>query len=186
MYNERELASKVELNNGTADETYGVRTLASECGLADDAVVEYVRNESRWAGTGYVDRIYRVVGTDDAVKVHEAAGCMENILFENASFHKGYFAEQKSYAQQCGALSRKYKVPFDVALALGTNEDVYVSFVKIDRKAISKKLRHELTCGISRRKDALYEVLGAELYRALKIEWMGQRNSERIAWYFVG
>ena len=110
---------------------------------------------------------------------------MDNILFEKAELCEGYFAKRKSYAQQVGALSKKFKVPFDTALALGTNEQVYELFVKIDRKAISKNLRHELTCGIARRKNALYEVLGSELYTLLKIEWMGQKNSERIAWYFV-
>lgn len=178
-------ANEIKLNNGTADELYGERTLASECKLADDAVVEFVKEESRWAGTGYTNSVYRVVGTDDAAIIEHAAGGISNIWWEKAYVEKGYFAKQKSYAQQCGSLSKKFKLPFDLALALGTDENIYVDFVKVDRKAISKELRHELTCGINRRKNALYVVLGEDLYNLLKIEWMGQRNSERIAWYLA-
>ena len=176
----------VELNFNNGNIRYE-RSIMTETGLPADTLVEWVGRRSRWTGTGYVDSLYRIVGTDDLLIIHHNDGPLEDIHRDTAEVKKGFFDEARIYSKRVGKLSRKYGIPFNVALALGDCEELYYWFVaatpKQKLRRVTNKTLANLHAGISRRKEGLFEVLGAELYDALKIGGMGQENSTRIACY---
>lgn len=176
--------SELTLNNGCAKYAEG-RTVMSETGLPADTQVEYVGRQSRWTGTGYSNYLYRIVGTDDLLTIRHNDGPVDNLSWDNVVVTKGYFAEQRSYGQRVGRLSRKYHIPFEVCLALGDNEELYPWFVNAmsDLDFVSIGTIRDLYAGINRRKSGLQAVLGDGLYETLNIGSMGQNNSERIARY---
>ncbi|MBQ2884825.1 MAG: hypothetical protein IJE43_13780 [Alphaproteobacteria bacterium] len=75
---------------------------------------------------------------------------------------------RKEYANQCGELSRRYKIDFEDVIRLGTDEDVLKKYKEQLDKAIEKikqfseqeleYLDHELSCGRARKKMALQEL----------------------------
>lgn len=176
--------SEISLFNGVATYASG-RTVMSETGLAPETEVKFIGSQSRWKGTGYRNSLYRIDGTDDLLIILHNSGPVDNIFWDNVAVTKGYFAEQKAYGQRVGVLARKYNIPFEVCLALGDNEDVYPQFIATVEKnpIVSEETINDLYAGISRRKSGLAEVLGQVLFELLKIDSMGQKNSERIAYY---
>lgn len=92
-------------------------------------------------------------------------------------------SERKAYALRVGELSQRYNIPFEVGLALGDNESKYYRlmdklFMVTD---ITPHTIRNLYAGIDRRKNGLFRVLGKDLYMALEINSMGQKNSQRLA-----
>ncbi|MBU8573732.1 MULTISPECIES: hypothetical protein [Bacillus] len=86
---------------------------------------------------------------------------------------------RKAYAQACGIVSRKYKMPFELCLAVGA-KNVEV-LAKHKRRRPTKAQYWALDyCGIDRRKSAIFELIGEELFRKLDVEWMNQINSKRL------
>lgn len=175
----------IKLENGRAKYAEG-RTVMSETGLPPETEVQFVDKQSRWTGTGYSNSLYRIVGTDDLLIIRHNDGPVDNIEWDNVAITKGYFAERRAYSKRVGNLSRKYHIPFEVCLSLGDDEELYPWFMSamtnLDFVCIGTI--RDLCAGINRRKSGLKEVLGEELYDALRIDSMGQLNSERIA-HFV-
>lgn len=197
--------NEMKLENGRARYADG-RTVASETGLAPETEVEYVCRQSRWAGTGYTNSIYRICGTDDALVVHHNDGPVDNIYWDNVRVEKGYFAKQRSYGAACREASRKYRLPMEVCLAVGPElceefaaeaaKVAYhpggfigsnaVGFAEVEPYWLDDGAVNELYAGIGRRKKATLSLI-AECSEELKtrIGSMGQKNSERIARFFT-
>ncbi|MGM0969465.1 MAG: hypothetical protein ACQEWR_12920 [Bacillota bacterium] len=86
---------------------------------------------------------------------------------------------RKAYAQACGIASRKYKMPFELCLAVGA-KNVEV-LAKHKRRMPTKAQYWALDyCGIDRRKSAILELIGEELFLKLDVKWMNQTNSKRL------
>lgn len=172
------------INNGINPEDQG-RTVMDATGLPADTLVEYVERQTRWRGTGYNNSLYRIVGTDDLLTIRHNDGPIDNVHWENVVITPGYFTKQREYGLQVGKFARKYHLPFELCLALGTDEDLYAWFLSTmtDLGHVTIGSIRDLHAGINRRKDGLLQVLGEELYAALGIGSMGQQNSTRIATY---
>ncbi len=152
-------------------------------GVVDpDTLLIPVEEQSRY-GEGYKDFLYRVEGTEDLVRVRHSLG--EEPGEDEVIIEKDYFKIRKAYSKRVGELSREFKIPYKVSLAIGDNRDNYVALknaiADVDKIPIST-LR-DIHAGIARRKAGLKEILGDSLYDSLKIDEMGQKHSERIALY---
>ena len=172
----------IKLENGNATTN---RTVMSETDLKAGTLVEHIETVSRMTGTAYKNSIYRVLGTDDALIIRHNDGPTDNIYWDNAVVRRGYFSERREFAQRIGTLSNKYRIPFEVCLAIGDNEELYPLFLAAvsNLDNVSIKTMGDLNAGIWRRKNALLNALGDHLYDLMKIEEMGQRNSSRLAQY---
>ena len=161
----------------------GKRTVMSETGLPAETEVEFVGTRSRKTGTRYRDELYHIIGTDDLLTIHHNAGIYPNFYWDNVSITKDYFEQQRRYGREVGDLSRKYDLPFEVCLALGNRESVYLWFITTmsDLNHVQLGSIRNLHAGIALRKDGLRAVLGNALYESIGIEYMGQINSERLA-----
>lgn len=177
--------SEITLNNGT--DTNCTRTMMSATGLSADTELEFIEQVARCTGTGYRNSIYRVVGSDDAIIIKHNNGAPDNLSWDSVEVITGYFAERKAYGQVVGMLTRKYRIPFEVGLAIGTKEKLYPWFLaacaQLDH--LTEDDKSDLRAGIARRKAGLQVALGQDLYDALDIDGMGQRNSSRIASYVL-
>ncbi|MED5094523.1 hypothetical protein [Bacillus safensis] len=92
--------------------------------------------------------------------------------------------DKRAYAKRCGNVSRATGLPFEIVLAVSPER---VDILKGIGNLIPTKeqvwaLVH---CGIERRKEALYQVLGYFKYHALNVHEMGQINSDRLANYIA-
>lgn len=172
------------LHNGCNPEDQ-TRTIMSVTGLPANTLVEYIGRETRWKGTGYNNSLYRIVDTDDLLTIRHNDGPIDNVYWENVVITQGYFTKQRQYGQQVGKLAHKYHLPFELCLALGTDEDIYPWFLSAmsDLGHVTIGSIRDLYAGINRRKDGLLQVLGEDLYCAIGIGSMGQQNSTRIATY---
>lgn len=195
----------ITLQNGCAHYANG-RTVSSETGLAPETKVEYVCRQSRWTGTGYVNSIYRICETDDALVIRHNSGPVDNIYWDNVRIEEGYFARQSSYGAACREVSKKYRLPIKVCLAIGpelckefSDEVVKVTyhpggfigsnavgFTEVEPYWLDDGVVNELCAGIGRRKTAILSLLaGCSEELKAKINGMGQKNSTRIAKFFV-
>ena len=119
---------EIKLKNGLA--TYAIgRTIMSETGLPADTLVEYVGSQSREKGTAQKNSLYHIIGTDDLLRIRHNDGTSDNLTWDNIEIVKDYFAKQRSYGNQVKELARKYHLPFNVGLVLGT-EEVKYQFLK--------------------------------------------------------
>ena len=195
----------INLENGRARYAAG-RTVASETGLAPETEVEYICRQSRWTGTGYANSVYRICGTDDALIIRHCDGPVDNIYWDNVNVVKGYFAKQRSYGAACREASRRYHLPMEVCLAVGSelceefateaakvtyHEGGFigsnaVGFAEVEPYWLDDGAVNELYAGIGRSKKAILSLI-AECSEELKakIGSMGQKNSERIARFFT-
>ena len=99
--------------------------------------------------------------------------------------------KQLSYAQETSRLAKEYGIKFETALALDANEHKIAIYAEAREKMqalatfLSKEvledLKDELSTDIARKKQALKEVLGENVYNKLGVNRMGQINSERLA-----
>ena len=96
--------------------------------------------------------------------------------------------ERTAYARECWHLSKKYALPFTVALVFGTDEEKYIlaKDVRLDEMREHKGLCYELSCGINRRKEAIEWALGEEFSKKINLSQMGQKNSKRLAEWLIG
>lgn len=145
-----------------------------------DLRLEHYQSRGSGHGTLPSTQIYRIVGTQHAVREY-VYGYVEGIAV-TFFFEKDFFSKQKEFARICGKLSKKYKVPFDVALAIGTDESLYKDFIDAlyEVTYVSGYTYEDLQCGIQRRKSALQKILGDQVYYNL-VAGMGQDHSSRIA-----
>lgn len=92
--------------------------------------------------------------------------------------------DKRAYAKRCGEVSRAAGLPFEIVLAVSPEKvDILKS---IGSPTPTKDQVWALVhCGIERRKEALYQVLGYYKYLALNVHEMGQINSERLANYIA-
>lgn len=197
--------NEIKLENGRALWAKG-RTVASETELAPETEVEYICRQSRWTGTGYTNDIYRICGTDDALVIQHNDGAVDNPNWDSVILAKGYFAAQRSYGATCREASRKYRLPMEVCLAIGPElceefateaaKVTYhqggfigsnaVGFAEVEPYWLDDGAVNELCAGIGRRKTAILALI-AESSEELKakISGIGQKNSGRIAQFFV-
>lgn len=161
-------------------------TLAEILELSPELEVEWIDRVSRWTGTGYTNDIYRVVGTEDAIVVENNHYC-EGRFFACPDYKPGYFAEKRSYAKECGKISRKTSIPFEVVLAIGPNHpmEVYQALLSVKGQTVTEETMSDLCAGINRRKYGCEVVLGSDLYNTLQIGGMGQSHSTRVALYIA-
>lgn len=150
--------------------------------------VEYIESQSRWAGTGYRNLIYRVVGTDDAVEEQLNVYCQEDGGFYTHIYYlKGFFSKRKAFGRKCKGFAGYYALPVEFVMAIGPDalQANMIALANVLRYAKvqchDESIRWELSCGIGRRKKAIAYVLGNDLYNAFGIESMGQKNSSRVA-----
>lgn len=164
----------------------GKRTVMSETGLPAETEIEFVGTQARKIGTSYRNDLYRIVGTDDLLCIKHNSGMYPNFCEDNVAIITGYFNRNRRYGREVGDLSRKYDLPFDLCLALGNQEHIYLWFIvsMSDLSHVRLKDIRNLEAGIMLRKEGLRNILGNALYNAIGIEDMGQLNSERIA-HFV-
>lgn len=175
---------EIKLKNGLA--TYAIgRTIMSETGLPADTLVEYVGSQSREKGTAQKNSLYHIIGTDDLLRIRHNDGTSDNLTWDNIEIVKDYFAKQRSYGNQVKELARKYHLPFNVGLVLGTEEVKYQFLKNIvsDVDFVTIGTFRDLEAGIDRRKRGLRAVLGDEFYEWLSIDELGQLNSQRLALY---
>ena len=147
-------------------------------GLDDNLIVEETERQ-RLFRQGAEDTLYRIVGTDDLIRVTH----FDDNTKDEISYEKGFFEERRKYAEEVGILSREFLIPFQVALAIGTKKENYEAFKKklVDVDNVDIRLLRDLRAGIDRRKKGLKEFLGEELYNLLGVDSMGQGHSERLA-----
>ena len=99
---------------------------------------------------------------------------------------------KKYYARRCSKFSNKYHVPFEVALVLGMDKELYKRFneaIEISsQKGDLGKLYNKVGINslyIRQQKDALLNILGRDLYDELHIETMQQKNVNRLCYYLI-
>ena len=148
-------------------------------GLEDNLIVEEIERQ-RLFGQGAEDTLYKIVGTDDLIRVRHFDDEFEK---DTVSYEKGFFEERRKYADNVGNLSREFLIPFRVALAIGDDRKNYESLKEklADVDDVTIRLLRDLRAGINRRKRALKELLCDDLYDSLGIDSMGQDHSERLA-----
>lgn len=177
-------ADEIFLNNGNAiDEK--IRTIMTETKLPPTAKLEYIGTCSRKVGTGLRNSLFHICGTDDLLVIRRNDGPADNPRRDNVVIEKGYFTKTREYSKIAGELSVKYHFPFDLCLALGTEEKNYKLLRKeLSRlKEISPETFKNLYLGIDKRRMALKDVFSTELYDGLNIDHMGQQHTKRIAMY---
>ncbi len=132
---------------------------------------------------GCHDYLYRICGTDDAVRIRkkDSSEGEDEVFIED-----GYFKIRREFAQRVGKLSREFMVPFKVALAVGDKRENYEALKQaiadVDGISISTmRMLHEQD--VLKRKEAMKLVLGDKVYESLKIDQMGDLHSQRIALY---
>ena len=174
----------IKLVNGTASYAEG-RTLMSETGLPADTEVELIETVSRQTGTVYRNSIYKIVGKQDAIIIRHNDGPVDNIHWDNVELKLGFFAERQEYAKTIGDLSNKYRIPFEVCLALGNKEEAYPLFLAAcaNLDHVNIKTYRDLNAGIERKKSGIKEIVGDHLYELIKVEKWGQKNTRRVAEY---
>lgn len=172
----------IKLENGLAKHAQG-RTVASVTGLDPKTEIEYVESRTRMVGTGYSNDYYRIKGTSDALEVCFNDGPIDNVTWTSVRVIEGYFDSKTAYAKEVGRLTNKYNLPFEIGLALGTEELNYDIIKKYTDVQIDTETIADLCAGIDRRKNALRKILTEEDFVLLKICNMGQVNSKRIAYY---
>ncbi len=207
MAEERYNISKIKVSKGENRPASNLAEVLPE--LSPETEVVYAESQSRQTGTGYRNDIYRICGSDDAIIIRHNDGYVtEDVSVDSVSVSKGYFAEKREYGRACGKLSRRYGVPFEVALVLGTEDSLYSRLADALKAAkegawltdveeyiafLYSEGRDEqysdvfasLSAGINRRKVALKYILGDEFYNELGIYGMGQVHSERLARYVL-
>ena len=161
----------------------GKRTVMSETGLPAETEIKFAGTQTHKAGARYRSEHYLIVGTNDLLSIQHNAGIYPNSYWDSVVIVPNYFDQQRRYAREIGDLSRKYDLPFEVCLALGNKERIYLWFIvtMADLGDVRLKDIRDLQSGISFRTDGLRSILGNDLYNAIGIEDMGQINSERLA-----
>lgn len=155
------------------------RTVSAITGLSPETEVEFVEKQCAWAGTGYKTLIYRVKNTDDAITVYH------NCDITNVTLRRGFFNERRIYGRQCHQASKRTGLPMPVCLALSPELCDEFALATNGLK-ISEEIKEELSCGIKRRKVAIFTVIGPVSYQLkAKLDKMGQVNSSRIANYLI-
>lgn len=162
------------------------RTISEITGLPEDTLVEYVGRESRDRESAeYNNSVYRIVESDgDALVV-------THLLAENlAFFKKDYFnVKKEEFNKIIHELSEKYQIPFNLGLALGTNEQNYEIFLKTVKKIDYANVKLSIVKGLngntSEKKRALLIIFGNETFNFIGISTMGRKNTERISNYIL-
>lgn len=151
--------------------------------------VEFVKSWSRWTGTGYTSSMYKNKENDLLITIDYNCGGGQSDFWNSTSFSKlsDYESKNKNYAQEVGKSCRQFNIPFDVGLAIGAEGVKILSEKLQDIKNFKGRedvdYYHELSVGIGRRKSAIKEILGEEVYDKLGVGSMGQKNSSKIADY---
>lgn len=190
VYGEIE-GAKINAENGWA-KTHTVYSreitlrLAEELGYFDK--VEFLRSESRWAGTGYKNYLYVIDGKWQ-VTVSANTYCEGRFYdtYKIADYGK-IVAQQKAFGRRVARLAKKAGVPWNIGVFVGQiaedNEAVaLLKQVKAARGTADANQQYELSCGIGRRTAAIEALLGDNWS---KLNCSGQRQTSILAGYLLG
>lgn len=181
--------AEIKLRNGSAAYAVG-RTVMSETNLPANTKIQYIKEEGRPIYPGernplHTNSLYRIVDTDDLLVIRHLDGDAHNPIMDNVELRCGYFKKKREYGQAVAVLAKKYSFPYDVALALGTTEEVYPLLSEAIENSRAKDLMYtfeDLKGSTSCQKSFLL-IIASELYHTLSIEKMGKKNVWRIAKY---
>ena len=67
------------------------RNIMTETGLDPEAEVEYIGIESRGTGEGHYDCLYRIVGTNDLLRICHNHGLSDNPNWESVYVERDFF-----------------------------------------------------------------------------------------------
>lgn len=142
----------------------------------------FVDRISRQAGTDYANYIYDIPSQGLQLTIFANVEPMQPVFHFSFSLVKkeDLEKEKKNYARLCGAAARECKIPFPVALAVGPSNAAHLKGFK-PRKPSKSQYWALTNCGIERRKAAIAELLGDNLYYSIGVWDMGQTNSSRLA-----
>jgi len=174
---------KVYLNEDKEPEKVVTATQEIEVGRAvvDDRVHYGLRTGSESRGRGYGDTFLKELNTENAIVVAYGSCSHAPYIAEN------HYVNQREYAKEVGELSKKYDIPFTLALTVGRDEDSYKRLNEFKEAMLkgSEVDNYELGKGISRRKEAIRQAMvkaGFEdLYKELGVSSYGQTSSGRLS-----
>ena len=192
--NKRELQGAELKNWLEANKVGGSRLKAemlyNEIGCWDS--IECTRSRSDWPGTGYKTTFYRAMVGECCYEVSYQVTGPDSFRFSCDKVDlKAEEAERKAYGRKVSALAKKSGVPWKIVALLkniDAAEDVNLAALNEakaihEAEAFNEKERHELSCGINRRKAAIARLL--EGHEAV-FGYEGQVRSSRLAGYLAG
>lgn len=141
---------------------------------------KFLESLSRKMGTGEVDCLFEVVGTQDLLVVSHG----EWDGWEGKFYTGAYLVpnRRKQYAAKCRQVAAQFNLPMEVALAVGDSPSEVIAALVAAKRSVSAAEKHELLeCGIFRRKQAIRAIVGTVIYEELRVADMGQLNSSRLA-----
>lgn len=165
--------------------------LLEELGRWDSA--EYLRSTTQWVGTGYQTHFYRLtIGGRVYEAWYKVTGPGRYMSSWTEIDLAQEEADRKEYGRKVSRLAQAAGVPWRLASLLASKEDsdreknlaALEKAKEIRRSRLDKKTLHELVeCGISRRSDAISNLLG-DLKE--QFNYSGQIKSQRMADYLAG
>ena len=156
---------------------------------------QYLRKTCQWVGTGYKTYYYRLtVGNKVYDASYQVTGPRKDDFY--AEYQEVDLrqedADRKEYGRKVSLLAKAAGVPWKLAALLSSKEDTdheknlaaLKKAKEIHNSRLDKKTLHELVeCGISRRSDAISNLLG-DLKE--QFNYSGQIKSQRMADYLAG
>lgn len=134
--------------------------------FSPETEIEFDKKVSRQVGTGYQDYYYRIKGTDTAIIEHSNNYSQyDGSFYSSVEADNDYYQRKREYGQTCSALSKKYKIPWKVCLAIGTNEKLYPEISEKIKTIYWEQLSEfaNPSAGRNRRIQAVQELLGEEI-----------------------
>lgn len=151
----------------------------------EDEEIIFIRSVATFAASGIRNWIYECPRIAKQIQVVTKPESMEVDSILVKTIKESTEKRQKIYAAKVGKLCKKYDVPFNIGLAIGTEEAKFIGISSIHPYIDKTELHELLDCGIERRKKACKEILGEQIYDLINIEEMGQLNSQKIAQYIA-
>ena len=156
---------------------------------------QYLRKTCQWVGTGYKTYYYRLtVGNKVYDASYQVTGPRKDDFY--AEYQEVDLrqedADRKEYGRKVSLLAKAAGVPWRLVSLLASKEDAdreknlaaLKKAKEIHNSRLDKKTLHELVeCGISRRSDAISNLLG-DLKEQFNCS--GQIKSQRMADYLAG
>lgn len=156
---------------------------------------QYLRKTCQWVGTGYKTYYYRLtVGNKVYDASYQVTGPRKDDFY--AEYQEVDLrqedADRKEYGRKVSLLAKAAGVPWKLAALLSSKEEsdreknlmALKKAKEVHNSRLDKSTLHELVeCGISRRSDAISNLLG-DLTE--QFNYSGQIKSRRLAEYLAG
>ena len=112
-----------------------------------------------------------------------------NGLEDEASLINNLIVLNQEYSNDVGDLSRRYRIPYEIAVVFGTDEKKYILFRDSLKKICDVRIgeiKALRSAHRAKKDDALYFILGKKCYDALKIESLSIAYKSRLCDFIEG